>query len=62
MHELLDTRHAVATPEGVELDLRLAGLPARSLAWLFDVTLRFALYFMLGAALAFLVRSARGYC
>jgi uncharacterized RDD family membrane protein YckC len=54
MRQLLDTRHAVATPEGVELDLRLAGLPVRGLAWLCDVGLRTALYTMIGILAAFL--------
>ena len=36
----LDTVRAVATPEGVELDLRLAGPVGRACAWLIDLFLR----------------------
>jgi len=34
--ELLDTLRAVETPEGITLDLRLAGPAPRALAWLID--------------------------
>jgi len=37
---LLDTTHTIATPEGVELDLPLAGLAPRSLAWLIDTFIK----------------------
>lgn len=37
---LLDTTHDVATPEGVELRLPLAGLASRSLAWLVDALIK----------------------
>lgn len=33
---MLDTTYKIATPEGVELKLPLAGLASRSLAWLID--------------------------
>ena len=36
----LDTVRSVATPEGVELDLRLAGPVGRACAWLVDLFLR----------------------
>jgi uncharacterized RDD family membrane protein YckC len=37
---VLDTVRAVGTPEGVELNLRLAGPVARAYAWLIDLFLR----------------------
>ncbi len=37
---LLDTTHDIATPEGVELKLPVAGLAARSLAWLIDAMIK----------------------
>ncbi len=40
---MIDTVHAVQTPEGVELDLRVAGPVARALAWLVDAMLRLGL-------------------
>ena len=36
----LDTTHNIATPEGVELRLPVAGLSARSLAWLIDAIIK----------------------
>jgi len=42
----LDTVRSVATPEGVELELRLAGPVSRAYAWLLDFILRlFVLFF-----------------
>ncbi len=38
----LDTSHHVATPEGVELNLRVAGPVPRALAWLIDLAWRLA--------------------
>jgi len=38
---LLDTTYTIATPEGVELKLPVAGLAARSLAWLLDAVIKF---------------------
>jgi uncharacterized RDD family membrane protein YckC len=40
---LLDTTRRVATPEGIELTLRLAGPVPRALAWTVDLLLRIAL-------------------
>lgn len=37
---LLDTTHDIATPEGVELRLPVAGLASRSLAWLVDAMIK----------------------
>lgn len=39
---LLDTTYNIATPEGVELRLPVAGLASRSLAWLIDAMIKFA--------------------
>lgn len=36
----LDTTHDIATPEGVDLRLPVAGLGARSLAWLLDALIK----------------------
>jgi uncharacterized RDD family membrane protein YckC len=38
---LLDTAYNIGTPEGVELRLPVAGLAARSLAWLLDALIKF---------------------
>lgn len=42
----LDTVRSVATPEGVELELRLAGPVSRAYAWLLDFILRLVLLFV----------------
>jgi uncharacterized RDD family membrane protein YckC len=46
---LLDTRYAVETPEGIDLQLYPAGVLPRALAYLIDLLIRAAI--MLGAAL-----------
>lgn len=48
---LLDTTHNIATPEGVELRLPVAGLGARSLAWLIDAFIKFFLLIVLSIVL-----------
>ena len=50
---LLDTTYNIATPEGVELRLPLAGLAPRSLAWLVDALIKFALFMMASIVLGF---------
>ena len=45
---MLDTTRRVATPEGIELTLRLAGPVPRALAWSVDFLLRGALVFIVG--------------
>jgi uncharacterized RDD family membrane protein YckC len=45
---LLDTTRRVATPEGIELTLRLAGPVPRALAWLVDFLLRAAAVLIVG--------------
>lgn len=47
--ELLDTSYIVETPEGITLQLRLAGPVVRALAWTLDALIRYAL---VGAAFA----------
>src|SRR5687767_170662 len=42
MSAALDTLRSVTTPEGVELNLRLAGPVPRACAWVLDLMLRFA--------------------
>ena len=49
---MLDTLRAVETPEGVDLNLRVAGPVARSFAWLVDSALRAVLLAAFGIALA----------
>ena len=51
---LLDTRIHIATPEGVELGLPLAGVGARSLAWLIDGLIKFVSMSVMSIALPFL--------
>jgi len=50
----LDTTHAVPTPEGIELVLRLAGPVPRALAWLTDVALRTGVLVLAGWVLGLL--------
>lgn len=42
---ILDTHRAIETPEGVELQLRVAGPVVRALAWLIDFLIRLAVYY-----------------
>ena len=51
---MLDTIHAVQTPEGVDLVLRAAGPVPRALAWTVDTILQAAFALGLGFALAIL--------
>jgi uncharacterized RDD family membrane protein YckC len=57
---VLDTYRAIETPEGVELRLRVAGPPARALAWLIDVTVRLFGYGVLSLPLLVLGRVGTG--
>ncbi len=57
---MLDTIHRVQTPEGVELNLRVAGPVARGIAWGADLALRLALYAVLAIALGVLGRFGQG--
>lgn len=44
---MLDTTRRVATPEGIELTLHLAGPVPRALAWAIDLALRLAVLFVI---------------
>ncbi len=57
---MLDTTHNIATPEGVELKLPVAGLPARVLAWLIDALIKFLAIAVSGIVLAFLGTAGSG--
>ena len=57
---MLDTTHNIATPEGVELKLPVAGLPARSLAWLIDAVIKVLALSVAGVLLAFLGAAGTG--
>jgi uncharacterized RDD family membrane protein YckC len=46
---MLDTTRRVATPEGIELTLRLAGPVPRALAWAIDLAIRAAILFAIAA-------------
>lgn len=54
MHDVIDSARAVETPEGVLLELRLAGVVVRALAWGIDMAIRIAVYMMAGMVLPFL--------
>jgi uncharacterized RDD family membrane protein YckC len=53
MRTMIDTSRAIETPEGVLLELRLAGPVVRALAWAVDMAIRFAFYIGLGMLLPF---------
>ena len=59
---MLDTTRRVATPEGIELTLHLAGPVPRALAWAIDLALRLGivLVVMLGVSLLGLGRAGGG--
>jgi uncharacterized RDD family membrane protein YckC len=48
---MLDTARRIATPEGIELELRLAGPVPRAGAWALDFLLRLAILFLAGMIL-----------
>lgn len=49
---MLDTGRRIATPEGIELGLRLAGPVARAYAWTLDLMIRLAVLFAASMVLA----------
>ncbi len=57
---MLDTPRVIATPEGVELTLNIAGVVARARAWIIDALIRFVFYIVLGTALAAFGRFGMG--
>jgi uncharacterized RDD family membrane protein YckC len=56
----LDTLHHVETPEGVELSLRVAGLPARAIAYAADVFVRSVFYTAAAVAISVGLGAAAG--
>lgn len=58
--ELLDTLRLVETPEGVRLELRVAGPVSRGLAWGIDQLIRMALYSAIGGTLQALGGAGQG--
>lgn len=57
---MLDSVLDIETPEGVELNLRLAGAVPRALAYLIDLSIRFAVLATLSVPLALLGASGKG--
>src|SRR5262245_37921859 len=57
---MLDTTRRVATPEGIELTLHLAGPLPRAMAWAIDLMLRVAVLLALTVVLATAGRSGWG--
>jgi uncharacterized RDD family membrane protein YckC len=57
---MLDTARRVATPEGIELTLQLAGPVPRALAWTIDFFLRAAIIMALSMAIGRFGRAAGG--
>ena len=57
---MLDTTRRVATPEGIELTLRLAGPVPRALAWGIDLVLRVAAVFIVSMAVSPLGNTGTG--
>ena len=45
---MLDTTRTVETPEGIHLDLQVAGPVPRALAWIVDILIRTVIYVALG--------------
>ena len=59
--ELLDTLRAVETPEGITLELRLAGPVPRALAWLIDSLIKYAVLLGILLGLGFLGETGLGF-
>ena len=57
---MLDTTRRVATPEGIELTLRLAGPVPRALAWAIDLALRAAILFAVSMVAGALGKAGMG--
>ena len=58
---MLDTTHAFETPEGIELQLHVAGPVYRAGAWLVDVAIRAAIYLVLAFPLSFFGNFGTGF-
>ena len=50
IRDSLDTIQRIATPEGCEIDLRVAGPVARARAWFLDFLVRFGVWLLLAIA------------
>ncbi len=57
---MLDTTRRVATPEGIELTLRLAGPVPRALAWAIDLAIRGAILFAVMILAGYFGRAGMG--
>ncbi len=57
---MLDTLRYYETPEGIDLQLRLAGVPVRAAAWTIDVLIRGVLYLVILTAIGVFAGDARG--
>ncbi len=57
----LDTTFDIATPEGVELQLPVAGLAPRALAWLIDFLIKFVIFFALQLVAQFMGELGEGF-
>lgn len=51
---MLDTARDIPTPEGIELNLRLAGPVVRAQAWVIDLLVRLVIYILLSTGLGML--------
>lgn len=60
MQALIDSARAIETPEGVVLELGLAGPVVRAMAWALDTMIRFAAYMALGMILPLLGGAGAG--
>lgn len=56
----LDSTYKFETPEGVELELRLAGLMPRMLAWVLDFFIRLGIFLVVSFVTSFLGASGKG--
>lgn len=57
---MLDTTFRAATPEGIELDIRIAGPVPRALAWLIDLLWRAAVMLIVVMTMAYFGRMGTG--
>jgi uncharacterized RDD family membrane protein YckC len=57
---MIDSSRSIETPEGVLLELRLAGPTVRALAWGIDMAIRLAFYMVLGMVLPLLGGTGTG--
>ncbi len=50
---MLDTARQYETPEGIDLEMRIAGPVVRACAWAIDLVIRFGLYGVISILFAF---------